>query len=242
MELVGSAGYAGNGEGTAMTIVLVHGAWHHPWHWHQLVPRLPQPVVIVDLPSCGPEHADMHADAAAIRRVLDDQAEVTLVAHSYGGIPATEAAAGHTAVSGLVYLAAYNADRGEKLSGFIPADPTEPNIRPEVDRELTPDGLLEFRPDRAAEVLYHDCPDPTEAIRHLRPMAPAFAEQEPHSVAWRDIRSAYVVCTRDRATAVSVQRRLATRADRIVEIDSGHSAFLSHPQRLAEIITEAAQW
>ena len=223
-----------------MTVVLVHGAWHSPWYWEQVLPLLSMPTVTVDLPSCGRDRGDMHDDAAAIRRTLDRYDDVTLVAHSYAGIPATEGASGHPAVSGLLYLAAYNADLGETLAGFAPDDPAEPNIRPETDCELTADGRVAFRPDRAVEVLFHDCPDPQEAARHLRPMPPAFTGQAPTAVAWKDIPSAYVVCTGDRATAVGVQRRLSERAGRVFEIDSSHSAFLSRPRRVAEIITEVA--
>lgn len=223
-----------------MTVVLVHGAWHSPWHWNALIPHIPGETVAVDLPSCGPGHADMHADAEAIRSVLDQHEQVTLVAHSYGGIPATEAAAGHPAVRGLLFLAAYNADRGETLAGFAPDDASEPNIRPETDCDMTADGLVAFRPERAADVLYHDCPDPWEAARHLRPMAPAFLRQAPDAVAWKEIPSAYVICRGDRATAVSVQRRLAARAQRVFETDTGHSPFLADPARIERIITEVA--
>lgn len=223
-----------------MTVVLVHGAWHSPWHWEQVLRLLPMPAVTVDLPSCGPDRGDMHDDAAAIRAELDRHDTVTLVAHSYGGIPATEAAAGHPAVSGLLYLAAYNADRDETLAGLAPEDPDEPNIRPQVDCEPTADGRIAFRPDRAVEVLFHDCPDPAEAARHLRAMPPAFTGQSPRAVAWKDIPSAYAVCTRDRATAVSVQRRLAERAGRVFEIDSGHAPFLARPDRVAAIIADVA--
>ena len=33
------------------------------------------------------------------------------------------------------------------------------------------DGLLTFRADRALEVLFHDCPEPEEAARHLLQLA-----------------------------------------------------------------------
>ncbi|MWA05232.1 alpha/beta fold hydrolase [Actinomadura sp. LD22] len=68
-----------------MTYVLVHGAWHSPWYWRDVAPRLDGPAVTVDLPSCGPAHGDLHDDARAIRDVLDAHTGVTLVAHSYGG-------------------------------------------------------------------------------------------------------------------------------------------------------------
>lgn len=64
------------------TVVLVHGAWHSPWYWHDVLPRLDMPAITVDRPSCGPDGADMHDDAAAIRAVLDEHADsdITLVA------------------------------------------------------------------------------------------------------------------------------------------------------------------
>ncbi|HEU5026051.1 MAG TPA: alpha/beta hydrolase [Spirillospora sp.] len=222
-----------------MTYVLVHGAWHSPWYWREVAPLLDAPAVTVDLPSCGPSHGDLHDDARAIRDVLDAHSDVTLVAHSYGGMPATEAAAGHPAVQHLVYVAAYNAAEDETLMGFGAQAGDEPNVNPEVDCDFTGDGLLAFKPDRAEHVLFHDCPDPREAASHLRPMAPPFAQQSPNAVAWKTIPSTYVVCTQDRATAVGVQRTLGTRAAHVHELPSSHSAFLSHPDRLAEIINNA---
>ncbi|MDL4819110.1 alpha/beta fold hydrolase [Actinomadura opuntiae] len=221
-----------------MTFVLVHGAWHSPWYWREVTPHLNAPAVAVDLPSCGPPHGDMHDDARAIRDVLDAHTDVTLVAHSYGGMPATEAAAGHPAVRHLVYVAAYNADENETLMTFAAMAGTEPNINPQVDCDFE-DGLLVFKPDRAEHVLFHDCPDPREAASHLRPMAPPFAQQSPNAVAWKTIPSTYVICTEDRATAVGVQRTLGTRATHVHDLPSSHSAFLSHPTRLAEIINTA---
>ncbi|WP_161958477.1 alpha/beta fold hydrolase [Ornithinimicrobium cavernae] len=222
-----------------MTIVLVHAAWHSPWHWHRVRAELSTPTVTVDLPSCDGRRGDMHDDASEIRRVLDEHDEVTVVAHSYSGVPVTEAAAGHPSVRHLVYLAAYNADLDETVAGFLPPDPAEPNVRPDTDLEPTPDGLLRFRPDRAVDVLFHDCPDPRAAVRHMRETNPVVIGQAPRAIAWQQTPSTYAVCTADRATAVSVQRRLATRADHVVEIDSGHSPFLARPRQVADIILAA---
>jgi pimeloyl-ACP methyl ester carboxylesterase len=71
-------------------------------------------------------------------------------------------------------------------------------------------------------------------------MAPAVIGQAPSAVAWKEIPSAYVICTGDRATAVSTQRRLAARAQRAFEVGTGHSPFLASPGQLARIITEVA--
>lgn len=225
------------------TVVLVHGAWHAPWHWHAVRSGLAGrgiQVDVVDLPSCRAERGDLHDDAAAIRSVLARYTDTLLVAHSYGGIPATEAAADQPGVRRLVYLSAYMADERESLGGFEPpAD--EPNIHPATDLELVDEKTIVMRPDRARDVLFHDCPDPDSAIDHLRGMNPAVLAQTPSSVAWRTIDSTYVVTTDDRATAVSVQRRLSRRADDVQEIASGHSSFLAKPEDVCRIIEGAVQ-
>lgn len=228
-------------QGSAPTVVLVHGAWHQPWHWHEVEDRLTargRQVVTVDLPSCGPERGDLYDDSAAIRAALDRQSDAVLVAHSYGGIPATDAAVDHPAVRRIVYLSAYMADVGESLGGFEPPA-TEPNIHPQTDLEMVDERTMAMKPDRALEVLFHDCPDADAAVDHLRGMNPVVLGQSPRSVAWRGIPATYVVTTDDRATAVSVQRELSHRADAVAEIPSGHSSFLARPDDVCRIVEDA---
>lgn len=228
----------------APTVVLVHGAWHTPWHWQEVAAGLRDqriPVETVDLPSCRPERGDLYADSAAIRAVLDRHDEVVLVAHSYGGIPATDAATAHPSVRRIVYLSAYMADLGESLGGFEPAA-DEPNIHPATDLALVDEQTMVMKPDRARELLFHDCPDPDAATAHLRGMNPVVLGQSPRSIAWHGISSTYVVTTEDRATAVSVQRELARRADAVVEVRSGHSSFLARPDEVCRIVVTATSY
>lgn len=49
--------------------------------------------------------------------------------------------------------------------------------------------------------------------------------------------STYLVCTQDRGTPVTAQRKFARRANRLVEIDSGHRPFLSQPEAVADLIS-----
>lgn len=225
------------------TVVLVHGAWHQPWHWHEVERGLTaqgRRVDMVDLPSCGPDRGDLYDDSAAIRAALDRHTDVVLVAHSYGGIPATDAAADHRAVRRLVYLSAYQADVGESLGGFEPPA-EEPNIHPQTDLAMVDERTIVMKPDRAHEVLFHDCPDPDAAVDHLRGMNPAVLGQSPRSVGWRSAPSTYVVTTEDRATAVSVQRELSRRADAVAEIPCGHSSFLARPDDVVSVIEAEAR-
>ncbi|WP_051941179.1 alpha/beta fold hydrolase [Phaeacidiphilus oryzae] len=242
---------AADGVPAGRTVVLVHGAWHSPWSWHRVVEELDGdgiPSTTVDLPSCrsGPDGAplgDLHADAAEIRRTLDAYRDVVLVAHSYGGIPATEAAAGHPAVRHLVYVCAYMADEGETLVGYAVPDPGPDILDPPADLEFGEDGTVTVKPERAATLFCADL-DPAaaaEAVRHLRPMSATVLRQSPNAVAWRTIPSTYVLTGRDNATPTPVQRELSVRAGQVHELpDSSHSPFLSHPKTVAEIIAIAA--
>ena len=78
------------------------------------VPALPS--VGTDAPALGDLHDDARAIAAAIDRC---DGHVVVCAHSYGGAPMTEAAAGRDDVSHLVYLAAFMPDVGESVYGQL---------------------------------------------------------------------------------------------------------------------------
>ena len=59
--------------------------------------------------------------------------------------------------------------------------------------------------------------------------------------AWRDIRSIYVVGAEDRAMPPEVQRSVfAPRASEILELDAGHSPFLSQPAAVADLLAARA--
>jgi len=47
------------------------------------------------------------------------------------------------------------------------------------------------------------------------------------------------VCTEDRATPPDAQRGYARKADRVVELLTGHHPMLSRPELLAQVLAEA---
>jgi pimeloyl-ACP methyl ester carboxylesterase len=227
------------------TVVLVHGAWHSPWCWNQVIAELNQygiASVTVDLPSCrddGTPAGDMHADAAEIRRTLDQYEDVVLVAHSYGGIPATEGAAGHPAVRHIVYVAAYNADDGETLMGYAVPNPGPDILNPGTDLDISETGMMAVKAERAPTLFYNDLEPAAaaEATSHLRAMSAAVLEQSPTAVAWQGIPSTYLLTGLDNATPTVVQRELCKRAGTVYEfLDSSHSPFLSQPKKVADVI------
>lgn len=100
------------------TVLIVPGSWHVPAHYEPLIQYLKSKNIAAStllLPTCDLSHAsildlqhpdlagpppskpwpDMYADALAVReelsRLIEADLPVLLVAHSYGGLPASEA-------------------------------------------------------------------------------------------------------------------------------------------------------
>jgi pimeloyl-ACP methyl ester carboxylesterase len=85
------------------TILIIHGAWHTPAHYQLLVDALEKdgyPVECPNLPTCSASRNsktpvdDIELIASVARRLVDDGKEVVAVAHSYGGIVASDALSG----------------------------------------------------------------------------------------------------------------------------------------------------
>ena len=196
--------------------------------------------IAVDLPSVGADPADppdLSADAAAVRRVLDDTGGTFVVCgHSYGGMVITVAAAGRSDVAELVYLCAFMPDAGESL--FVLTGGPAPWI------ELLEDGRTRTDPVRAAAVGYADCDEETRAsaVARLRPQVTAPFTETVDTAAWRTIPATYVVCTEDQSLPVDIQRNVfAPRAREAVELAASHSPFFSQPDRVAELLAERAR-
>jgi pimeloyl-ACP methyl ester carboxylesterase len=99
---------------SAPTVVLVHGAFADSSSWNGVVERLQAkgvPVKAAANPLRG-----IAIDSAYIAGVLEQTpAPVVAVGHSYGGAVITNAAGQAENVAGLVYVAAFAPDEGERL-------------------------------------------------------------------------------------------------------------------------------
>lgn len=201
----------------------------------------------VALPSCGPldgpaeRLGSLGDDVAAVRAAAAGDEPVVLVAHSYGGMVVTAAAAGLANVRHLVYVASMLPDADEPLAAIAGTD--GPGwLEPERPEGRT----VRLRTDLSRdEVIGHFLADCAPAIAEAaltrigRQSASVFG-QPPAGVGWRAVPSTAVVCTEDRATPPDRQRRWARRAGATVELTAGHHPFLSRPDELASIIADAA--
>jgi pimeloyl-ACP methyl ester carboxylesterase len=228
-----------------MRVVFVHGACvkDGSWWWHRTAELLAERDVASEapaLPSCGetgkPTDAQgpgLAEDVAAVRDLLTASDEPTIVvAHSYGGIVTSEAAAGIDAVRHLVLVSSYLPEVGQGLSSFGGEEPA-PFL--DIDPE---GGTFTVRLDALAETFLQDC-DPEiqrQATGKTARQSLSVLEQPVQSAAWQRVPSTYLVCAEDRGTPVDLQREFAGRASSFVELAAGHHPFLSQPAAVRDLV------
>jgi pimeloyl-ACP methyl ester carboxylesterase len=233
-----------------MRVVFVHGACvsDGSWWWHRTAALLLErgvSSVTPLLPSCGEAGPPagfggpgLAEDVAAVRRVLEDGDEPTIVvAHSYGGIVTAEAAAGIGAVRHLLLISSYLAEVGQSLSDFGDASPAPfLAVHPDV-------GTFGVRPELLVETFLHDCDSDiqAEAADHLASQSVQVTGQSVRAAAWQQVPTTYLVCAQDRGTPARLQREFARRADNVVELDAGHHPFLSQPAAVRDLLLDVAE-
>jgi len=97
------------------TVVLVHGAFADASNWNGVIKRLQAQGVPVTAPA-NPRRG-VSTDSAYIAGLLEQiPCPVVAVGHSYGGTVITNAATKANNAVGLVYVAAFATDEGERLA------------------------------------------------------------------------------------------------------------------------------
>jgi hypothetical protein len=179
------------------SFLLVPGAWHKPWHLKLLADELRYvDVHTVALTSAGDDPAalgDMYSDAAAIKSAAGP---VVVVAHSYSGVPATQALSGADNVVRIVYLAAFQLDVGESLLSSFGGTPAPWwNIRKQ-------DGIADYiEAMTPVDVFYGDVEPELaqQAAARLGYQSYPAKTQQLTEAAWRTIPSTYIICEDDNA-------------------------------------------
>lgn len=223
----------------ANNVVLVHGGFADGSGWQGVYDALTAygfHVSIVQNPTLS-----LEGDVAATKQILDAQDGPTvLVGHSYGGVVVTEAGT-HDNVAALAYITAFVPDKGESVNSLI-ADPPPGAPVPPI---LPPDnGFLFLDRERFHESFAGDLPAEQAAF-----MADA---QVPWGVdalngavsnpAWRTKPSWYLVASDDRMIPPPAQRAMSERAGSSeTEVAGSHAIYVSNPQAVADVITQAAE-
>jgi pimeloyl-ACP methyl ester carboxylesterase len=230
-----------------LTVVLVHGAFADASSWTGVIERLQKEKVQVTAPA-NPLRG-ISIDSAYIASVFDQiPGPVLAVGHSYGGAVITNAATKARNVVGLVYVAAFAPDEGERLS-----DAESTSKDSVLGTALVPlryptgqgaETAMEFaiNPAHFHDAFAADLPAEQAAVMAAtqRPVA-ELAFSEPSGVpAWKTLPSWTVVATGDKAAGSDVIRSMAERAGAtITEVQGSHVIMISQPQVVTDVILSA---
>ena len=222
-----------------MLVVLIHGAYTSPWHWHRLVPYLEAAgcdVVVPELP-CEDSNAGIERYVATVEADLaGTQAAPVVVGSSLGAVTACVFAARHP-VRALV-TGCGRVPRAGRALGEDAADMTQPAFAAAVDRN--PDGSTTFRPQAARELVFHDSEPELahEAASRLRrqaalPLTEACPFKEMPDVPRMGIVSGEDRLIRPEWLDRAVRDRLGVEPH---DLGGDHAPMLSQPARLAKVL------
>jgi pimeloyl-ACP methyl ester carboxylesterase len=219
-------------------IVLVHGAFADGSGWKgvfDLLVKKGYHVTIVQNPL-----SSLEDDVAATNLALDQQdGQVILVGHSWGGAVITQAGV-HPKVVGLVYVAAFQPDKGETAFTWFSSLPpaAENGVMPPDEK-----GYVYYSKEK-----YHAgfCADLSkEEADFMYASQGAFAGKSFATplteIAWRSKPSFGIVATEDKSIQPDAERNMYKRSGtKITEIKGSHAVYISQPKAVAEVIESAA--
>jgi pimeloyl-ACP methyl ester carboxylesterase len=232
--------------GTApLTVVLVHGAFADSSSWNGVIERLQEngiPVTAIPNPLRGIS-ADSAYVASAIAQI---PGPVLAVAHSYGGAVISNAVTGASNVVGLVFVAAFSPDDGERLGEVTPTSKDSVLNSVLVPHQYPTESgtATEFTidPAKARDAFAGDLSEAQAALVGTiqRPVSElAFAEPS-GAPAWKNLPSWAVVATGDKAAGTDLVRSMAERAGAdITQVDGSHVIMISQPDTVADVILKA---
>jgi pimeloyl-ACP methyl ester carboxylesterase len=231
-----------------LTVALVHGAFADASSWNGVIERLQAAGIQVTAPP-NPLRG-ISTDSAYIASILNQiPGPVLAVGHSYGGAVISNAATDAANVVGLVFVAAFAPDEGERL-GDVESGSKDSVLMSALAPLQYPTGqasetAVEFAIDPAK---FHDAfaadlpPAQTAVMAATQRPAAELAFSEPSGPpAWKSTPAWAVVATGDKAAGTDVVRSMAERAGAMItEVEGSHVIMVSQPGAVVDVILTAA--
>ncbi|ROV93580.1 hypothetical protein VMCG_08078 [Cytospora schulzeri] len=242
-------------------VLVVTGAWHIPEHYGKLIAELEKKGVRAICPclptnnNAIPPNKTILDDIALIREIASAETakgtQLTILAHSYGGAVVT-AAVGDLAypingdpakggVTDIVFVTSFLLKEGETLAAMCGG-----GLPPFVHAQE--DGTVDVEDPRY--YFYNDLSDDDAKecmdmlVAHQKAAHFTKLECGKAGEAWRVIPSSYLICEGDTALLPPYQEMIIGRLKeegvevRVFRCGGGHSAFLSMPEKIAEVLLE----
>ncbi|KAK1140974.1 hypothetical protein N8T08_009720 [Aspergillus melleus] len=244
-------------------IIIVHGAYFLPSAWDAFNDQLSQrgfTVLYPRLPTCSdlrPPRALLADDVAAVRAAATEliaaNHKILILAHSYGGIVASEAitpdlyiGASKTlskGISSIIYISPWLVPPGSSVPSVI----EKYGFQCQVDLGVNEDGTVFAK--NAPDSFYNDIPaEKAESLAkdNVTHNYGAAMGEMTHAP-WKDIPCMYVHCLKDLAIMMGLQKSMVKdvleSGGQLVtkEMDSGHCPFLSRANELIDLVVSVAE-
>src|SRR5450432_3880811 len=219
-------------------IVIVHGAFADGSGWkavYTILEKKGYHVTIVQNPL-----SSLDDDVEATNRILDQQdGPVVLVGHSWAGVVITQAGV-HPRVVSLVYVAAFEPDKGETANQWSGTQPKADAMRVTADKK----GVVFFDRTTCHAGFCADLSQATADFMNAsqQPIVGQCFGTPVTEAAWKDKPSYGIVATEDKAINPDIERNMYKRAHtKITEIKGSHAVFISNPEAVAQVIINASQ-
>jgi pimeloyl-ACP methyl ester carboxylesterase len=229
--------------------MLIHGAWHSSWCWQKVVPLLENQghaVISPDLPGHGssdnPDSISLGTYTRFVVDLIREQAEpVILVGHSMSGIVISQVAEQIPGkIRRMVYLSAYLLQDGQTMFEMAKKDSEGlvfTNLEVSRNRKTA-----RIKETVLRDAFYNDCSNEDFYFARNKlvpqPLAPISTPIHITKERWGRVPRSYIECSMDRAITISMQQEMHTNitCESVSRLESGHSPFLSVPEKLAEIL------
>lgn len=233
------------------SVVMVHGAWHVPEHYEDLVdhlksqgfdthcPRLPTAVDKLPVPETASMPHDTATVQSTIQGLVEKGKKIILLMHSYGGVVGTNSLNGLLwpqrqsqnlpgGVVGVVYMAAFVIPVGTCLNTPFGGD----NV-PWLDYDKEND-VIHIQNPRQAFYGHIESDEEAKKWLDLTVYCPArvnrgVLEFAPYDHIGKGVDATYLVCRRDKDLDPEAQKEMATLLgeSRTMEYsDAGHCAMV----------------
>ncbi|KAJ4258125.1 hypothetical protein NW762_008266 [Fusarium torreyae] len=232
------------------TILFIPGAWHSAECFADVANSLGKSgfnTELIELPSVGPKrHLDgFSSDVATIRhrafQAISAGQKIVLVAHSYGGVPTTEAIRDFSShVIHFVLVCSFLLQKDASLLSTVGGEPIP-------WWGVSPD-KLEMNAKTPKDIFYKDISqeDADVYISRLKPHSYKTFQSRLTYEGWRYVPTTYLYCTLDAALPIAAQRRMVQETAKGVnirteELVTGHSPFFKDPAAVAGMIERAVR-
>jgi pimeloyl-ACP methyl ester carboxylesterase len=220
------------------SIVVVHGAWADGSSWEPVIRALQKKgfnVIAAPIPLTS-----LSDDAAALKRTIQrTQGPVVVAGHAYAG--AVVGTARDERVKALVYIAALAPDDGETVAQVFYRDQPHPNAP-----KLAPDGDgFIWMPDAGFEQAFaqNATSEQIQLCRAVqRPISLKCIQEKVDAPSWKTKPVWYLLAELDRMINPKTQRFMAERMKATIRSFAvDHTPLLTAPDKVVEVIVEAAQ-